>query len=225
MFVAITGYNAAGKSTLIRMLEHRLEESGVPYKFIKFDRLFPSHYLKKKVKKETKLDAAGTVDLRRITGQQGKWRRHFGLYHFCNTLMCIAVVSLLRLFHWQTVILSERFFWDRYIHFDESGMLYKVAQALTPHPNLAFFMLPEQDIWEKRMAERLRERFGLKSFELSVEEKNELRHVRERFTRFAESTPCAMELDATSSSHEAAWARLSAWLNERRKITAAKPDA
>lgn len=184
MIVAVSGYSASGKTTFTKQIQSALTERGISVRLAKFDRLYLSKHLTRKQQRVAQSDRNGALGLRKIEGERGNWDRPFGLKQFVDVIWAACLVYVLRLLNCRRVLLFDRYFHDRFVHFDKTGILYRLASWAVPSPGLTFVLIPETAVWEQRILERLSRRFGMSLTELSEIDRDELEGVARRYEAF-----------------------------------------
>ncbi len=218
MLISVSGYNGTGKSTLTQALAQRLAERGVPYRLCRFDAIYPSSFFSRKGTGVHQVNVQGEVGIRKITGQRGSWDRPCRWHHAVNTLAAMVGLLMIRLWYRRTVIIYDRYFYDRYVHFGREEWLYKLVEWLTPRPTLGFVLFPQPAVWEERLLKRL-ERRGVRLEALSEADRRELAHVRERYGDLCTRHPHLRRMSSTSGECiEAAWQAVRSILATSRRF-------
>jgi thymidylate kinase len=97
------------------------------------------------------------------------------------------------------VVIFDRYFYDRFIHFNADGTIFKLAWLLAPTPDVGFVLLPAHDAWEQRILNRLRKRFGVAVERLSDDDRDQLTFVRNRYESFMNMNPELLRVDSAQA--------------------------
>ena len=197
MLIAISGYCASGKSTLLSALRDRLTKGECTVQWRRFDSLYLSSKLTRKPARKAAPKADGSLGLRRLEGERGEWDRRFGFKQLLDVAWASVAIVWLRWRHRRDILLLDRYFIDRFIHFNPDGVLYRIAASLAPAPDLLFILIPDRDEWEQRIVARIARRFDMQLSRLPEADQRELDFVRSRYARMAERCkPKAIVLDS-----------------------------
>jgi len=194
MIIAVSGYNATGKSTVASNLKESLESRGISVKVKRFAALYPGTYLgKKKQKRNPKVSSEGNVGLRAIEGQRGSWNQSLGWSTFANIVAASLAAHWLAFANRRSIVIFDRFLYDRCIHFAKDSWKMKLAQRVFFRPTVTLVLLPSLQAHEQRFLERIERRHGIKLDQMSKSDKSELAMVHDRYAQLVdEFTECVL---------------------------------
>lgn len=199
MIIAVCGYGATGKTTVVEELKSSLEETGMFVEVKKFDKLYPGTYIgRKRAKRNLNVSTEGTVGIRTIGANRGAWNQQLGWIRFANLVVVSFVARVLAIFYRKRVLIFDRFVYDRYVHFSPHGLLFAVAKRLGYRPALTLILLPSIEEHEKRFLDRLKDRHGIELTHFSDEDRDELRMVHQRYREMAEEFPNCVLIDTSN---------------------------
>lgn len=199
MIVAVCGYNATGKSTVVQELKRRFEDSGMLVEVKKFAKLYPGTYIgRKKAKRNPTVSTEGKVGIRTIEAQRGDWNQQLGWFTFANLIVASFLSRILAIIYRKRLLIFDRFVYDRYLHFSPHGLLFGFAKRLGFRPALTLILLPSFEEHEKRFLDRLKDRHGIELTHFSDEDRDELRMVHQRYREMAEDFPDCMLIDTSN---------------------------
>ena len=194
MVIAVCGYNASGKTTIAKGLVDLLENRGFSVQVKRFALLYPGTYLgKTKQKRDPKVSSKGTVGLRSIEGQRGKWNQSLGWSTWANIIAASLSARWMAMLNRKRVVIYDRFLYDRCMHFADSGWRMRLAKYVFFQPSVTLVLLPAIEEHEQRFLERIERRHGITLDRLSSDDRAELAMVHKRYadleTEFSECVP------------------------------------
>lgn len=142
--IAFSGFMACGKSTAVEQLTQRLQAQGITVYVTRFRPLYPSFHAPTLRGGRRGRPSSGhsekTAISNKIQPSAVQWDKAFGAIHFVNNLVPLLLVLGLRMIRRSSVTVFDRYFYDYYIHYQPSGMWFRLARWLTPRPDVAFVL-------------------------------------------------------------------------------------
>jgi thymidylate kinase len=198
MIVAVSGYNASGKTTLVRALGERLQQHDVPYTLVKCEQLYPGTWLKRRRRRQADLPAEEAARDRQLRGLRYAHDRTFRLRDLGNLLCAAVALWLVRAVHNRKVIVVERYFYDRLIFFSTRSRLYRLAIRMIPRPRILFFLVPDEECWRQRFLGRVRQKTSTGPDELSEADAQALALIRSKYEEFHRIHPDSVLVNSTT---------------------------
>jgi hypothetical protein len=105
------------------------------------------------------------------------------------------------------LIVYDRYFYDRLIHFRASGLWYGLARLLAPAPDVGFVLLPELAVWEARMLDLVARKHELEGVRIASGDLASIALVWEHFRDLAACAGSVHVIDSGEAAGiESAWA-------------------
>ncbi len=207
MIIAVSGYNAAGKSTVVSHLRQQFEREGIQVSVKRFSDLYPGSYIGKKLpERNPKVAADGTMGLRSLEAQRGDWNQTLNWSKFANLLAASMIARFFALRNRRRVILFDRFLYDRFVHFDPNHWRMRIAKACFYRPSVTLILLPELEAHEKRFLHRAKNRHGIELERMSDADRKELEMVHRRYREIADGNGECVTIDTSDpTSLQQAW--------------------
>jgi len=198
MIIAVSGYNASGKTTVAKELMRRLESQNISVEIRRFALLYPGTYIgKKKQKRNPTVSSQGNVGLRSIEGQRGNWDQPLGWSTFVNIVAASLAARWIAMIYRKRVIIYDRFLYDRCMHFAKDSWRMRIAKRTFIRPTVTLVLLPKIEDHEKRFLDRIKKRHGIKLEEMSTADRAELEMVRKQYRALTSDFPECVLIDTS----------------------------